>query len=104
MTTDQMANILMTLLILYADGSAGVSYNSNLGDNPNNNYFLGVAYHHFNRPNASFYRTANIELFPKWVFSGGIRFGVSDYGLYYPPADQSMQGAYKKPSRVACMG
>ena len=81
---------------LYADGSVGVSYNSNLNDNPNNNYFLGAAYHHFNRPNESFYRNANIELFPKWVFSGGIRFGVSDYAYVTLQADHSMQGKYKE--------
>src|SRR5215467_5102852 len=81
---------------LYADGSAGMSYNSNLNDNPENNYFLGVAYHHFNRPNATFYRAANIELFPKWVFSGGIRFGVSDYAYVTLQADHSMQGAYRE--------
>src|SRR5262250_1783883 len=44
---------------LYADGSVGMSFNSNLGENPNNNYFLGAAYHHFNRPKESFYRNAN---------------------------------------------
>jgi len=81
---------------LYADGSVGVSYNSNLNDNPNNNYFLGAAYHHFNRPHESFYRNANIELFPKWVFSGGIRFGVSDYAYVTLQADHSMQGKYKE--------
>lgn len=81
---------------LYADGSVGVSYNSNLNDNPNNNYFLGVAYHHFNRPNESFYRNANIELFPKWVFSVGIRFGISDYGYVTLQADHSEQGTYRE--------
>ena len=81
---------------LYADGSVGMSYNSDLNDNPNNNYFLGAAYHHFNRPNQSFYRNSNIELFPKWVFSGGIRFGVSDYAYVTLQADQSMQGAYRE--------
>src|SRR5262249_24210583 len=63
---------------LYADGSVGMSYNSDLNDNPNNNYYLGIAYHHFNRPTASFYRDPAIERNPKWVFSGGIRFGVAD--------------------------
>lgn len=79
---------------LYADGAVGMSYNSNLNDNPNNNYFLGVAYHHFNHPNGSFYRNANIELYPKWVFSGGIRFGVSEYAYVTVQADHSTQGPY----------
>jgi hypothetical protein len=89
---------------LYADGSVGMSYNSNLGDNPNNNYFLGAAYHHFNRPRASFYRNANIELFPKWVFSGGIRFGVSDYSYITVQADQSTQGPYQETVAGAMYG
>jgi type IX secretion system PorP/SprF family membrane protein len=81
---------------LYADGSVGMSYNSDLNDKPNNNFYLGVAYHHFNRPNESFYRNANIELYPKWVYSGGIRFGVSDYGYVTVLADQSFQGKYQE--------
>ena len=89
---------------LYADGSVGMSYNSDLNNNPNNNYFLGVAYHHFNRPNESFYRNANIELFPKWVFSGGIRFGISDYGYITVQADHSMQGTYTETVAGAMYG
>lgn len=89
---------------LYADGSVGMSYNSDLNDNPNNNFYLGVAYHHFNRPNESFYRNANIELYPKWVFSGGIRFGVSDYGYVTILADQSLQGSYKETVAGAMYG
>jgi len=81
---------------LYADGSVGISYNSDLNDNHDNNYFLGVAYHHFNRPHGSFYRNANIEINPKMVFSGGIRFGVSDYAYLTVLADQSMQGPYNE--------
>ena len=80
----------------YLDGSVGMSYNSNLNYNPNNNFYIGVAYHHFNRPNTSFYRNANIELYPKWVFSGGLRFGVSDYAYMTLQADQSMQGSFSE--------
>ncbi|HEX7846199.1 MAG TPA: PorP/SprF family type IX secretion system membrane protein [Chitinophagaceae bacterium] len=79
---------------LYADGSAGLSYNADLNDNPDNNFYLGVAYHHFNRPQNSFYRNANIELNPKWVFSGGVHFGVSDYAYITLQADHSRQGSY----------
>jgi type IX secretion system PorP/SprF family membrane protein len=89
---------------LYADGSVGMSFNSNLGENPNSNYFLGLAYHHFNRPKASFYRNANIEIFPKWVFSGGIRFGVSDYSYLTVQADQSTQGEYSETIAGAMYG
>ncbi|MBK6937765.1 MAG: PorP/SprF family type IX secretion system membrane protein [Chitinophagaceae bacterium] len=78
----------------YLDGSVGMSYNSGIGINQNNNFFLGAAYHHFNRPKSSFYRNANIELHPKWVFSGGIRFSVSDYAYLTFQADHSMQGGF----------
>jgi len=80
----------------YLDGSVGMSYNSNLGYNPNNNFFIGGAYHHFNRPKTSFYRNANIELYPKWVFSGGIRFAVSEFAYLTVQADQSFQGGFSE--------
>lgn len=78
----------------YLDGSVGMSYNSTLGYNDNNNFFLGAAYHHFNRPKGSFYRNAAIELQPKWVFSGGLRFGVADFAYMTVQADHSMQGGF----------
>lgn len=80
----------------YIDGSVGMNYNSNLGSNPNNNYYLGAAYHHFNRPKNSFYRNATIELQPKWVFSGGFRLGVTDYAYITLLADHTRQGNYSE--------
>lgn len=88
----------------YLDGSVGMSYNSNLNTNPDNNFFLGAAYHHFNRPNNSFYRNANVELFPKWVFSAGLRFGVTDYAYLTIQADQSMQGGFNETVAGAMYG
>jgi hypothetical protein len=73
-----------------------MSYNSNLNSNPNNNLFVGAAFHHFTRPKNSFYRDANIELHPKWVFSGGLRFGVTDYAYLTIQADQSFQGGFSE--------
>lgn len=80
----------------YLDGSVGISYNSNLNYNPNNNYFIGAAYHHFNRPNNSFYRNSSIELYPKLVFSGGLRFSVSENAYITVQADQSIQGGFSE--------
>ena len=80
----------------YLDGSVGMSYNSNLKDNPDNNYFLGAAYHHFNTPNNSFYANTNLKLNPKWVFSGGLRFGVTEYAYMTIQADHSTQGSYQE--------
>ncbi len=88
----------------YPDGSVGMSYNSNLNFNPENNFYIGAAYHHFNRPNNSFYRNANIELQPKWVFSGGLRFGVSDYAYMTVQADYSRQGGFTETLAGAMYG
>ena len=77
----------------YLDGSAGISYNASLNDNPENNFFLGVAYHHFNRPKNTFYRNPDIELNPKWVYSGGIRFAVAETAYMTIMGDYSKQGS-----------
>ncbi len=88
----------------YLDGSVGMSYNSNLNDNPDNNFFIGAAYHHFNRPSNSFYTNTNTTLEPKWVFSGGLRFGVTDAAYLTIQADQSMQGGFKETVAGAMYG
>lgn len=77
----------------YPDASAGLSFNTGLGDDPESNLVLGVAYHHFNRPRNSFYTTADIRLEPKWVYSADIRFGVSDNSYVTIRADHLIQGS-----------
>jgi type IX secretion system PorP/SprF family membrane protein len=89
---------------IYADGSVGMSYNSNLNDNSDDNFFVGAAYHHFNRPSNSFYRNAGIELHPKLVFSAGLKFGVSDYAYLTIQADQSIQGNFNETVAGAMYG
>jgi type IX secretion system PorP/SprF family membrane protein len=79
----------------YIDGSAGISFNSQLGENEDNNIFIGLAYHHFNRPKKiSFYSDNKVEMVPKWVGSAGIRMNVSAYSFLTLEADHTMQGAY----------
>lgn len=80
----------------YADGSVGLSYNSTLGENINNNFFVGVAYHHFTKPDNSFYQNTGIVLQPKLVLSSGFRFGVSDYAYMTIQADHSIQGGFNE--------
>jgi hypothetical protein len=78
----------------YLDGSVGMTLNSAINtDRVEDNYFIGVAYHHFNRPRNSFYQRPDIELNPKWVFSGGIRFTVDETSYLTLQADHSSQGA-----------
>jgi len=58
--------------------------------------FAGAAYHHFNRPNNSFYHNADIELNPKYVFSVGMKFNIDEYTFFTLQADQSLQGPFKE--------
>lgn len=77
----------------YMDGSVGMSFNSQLGESEDDNLFIGVAYHHLNHSNKiSFYQDPQIELMPKWVFSAGVRMGVTDYSYVTFHADYSKQG------------
>ncbi len=78
----------------YLDGSVGMSFNSALSeDRPEDTYFVGAAYHHFNRPRNSFYQRPDIELRPKWVFSGGVHFTVSESAYLTLQADRTIQGS-----------
>lgn len=67
----------------YFDGSAGISFNSQIGISPNDNIYLGVAYHHFNRAGKnSFYSEQSIELKPKLTTSAGVRLSMTDYSYF----------------------
>ncbi len=77
----------------YLDGSAGLSFNSQIGQNEDDNLFFGIAYHHFNKAHKnSFYQAENVEMLPKWVISGGVRMDVTDYNYITLHADYSKQG------------
>lgn len=80
----------------YLDGSVGISFNSILKNDADNGYYIGAAYHHFNRPTNSFYGNKEMELNPKWVFSGGLKLGVNDYSYITLQADHSRQGSFKE--------
>jgi len=78
---------------MYVDGSAGISFNTQIGESEDNNIFLGAAYHHFNHPaKNSFYGNADVQLLPKWVYSAGLKMGVTDYSYITFHADYSQQG------------
>jgi len=80
----------------YFDGSVGLSFNSQIGSNEENNIFLALALHHFNKADEiSFYGVAN-EMTPKWVSSLGIRFGINEYGYFTLQGDYTRQGSYKE--------
>ena len=77
----------------YLDGSVGMSFTSQVGENEDNNIFIGVAYHHFNKATkVSFYGDKNIEMIPKVVLSGGLKMNVTDNSNVTFQADYSKQG------------
>lgn len=81
----------------YFDGSVGMSFNTQLGTAGDNNMYIGLAYHHFNKAkNVNFYSNSNLEITPKWVASAGVRMNTSDYNYFTIEADYSSQGAYKE--------
>jgi hypothetical protein len=80
----------------YFDGSLGMSFNTTFGSENRNTMFLGAAYHHFNRPKNSFYRNAQIELNPKYVFSVVWKLNMDEYTFFTLQADQSLQGPFKE--------
>ncbi len=79
----------------YFDGTAGISFNTQMGEDQENNLFAGIAYHHFNR-NAknSFYDNGGINLTPKWVYSAGAKMAATDNSYVTIHADYSKQGSY----------
>jgi type IX secretion system PorP/SprF family membrane protein len=80
----------------YWDASAGLSYNAQLNDNPENNFYVGVALHHFNKPKNSFYRDPRRELTPKTDISAGVRFSVTEWSYVTVQANHSQQGPYRE--------
>lgn len=78
----------------YLDGSVGLSYNSNLSSNPDDNFYLGLAYHHFTKPSNTFFRDPSVALNPKWTGSAGFRFGIAENAYVSILADHSIQEKY----------
>ena len=79
----------------YLDASVGMSFNTQIGENPDNNIYLGAAYHHFNKATkVSFYGSPNYEMIPKWVGSVGLRMTVNEYSYFTLYGDYSKQGTY----------
>ena len=80
----------------YWDGSAGLSFNTQLGDNPDNNLVLGAALHHFIKPKNSFYDNAAVSVNPKWVFSGDVKFALNESAYLTVHNDYVQQGSYNE--------
>lgn len=80
----------------YLDGSAGISFNTQLADNPENNLVIGAAYHHFNRPKSSFYNDETIAIQPKMVFSADAKFAAGEQFVTTIYNDFTTQGSYRE--------
>ena len=80
----------------YWDGSIGLSFNSSIQGSETDYYFIGVAYHHFNRPVNSFYVNPPVELNPKLVFSGGVNLSINEISFITLQGDFSQQGDYSE--------
>jgi type IX secretion system PorP/SprF family membrane protein len=82
--------------LVHLDGAVGLSFNTQLNSNPENNMFIGTAYHHFHKPKNSFYKNNTIELEPKIVSSAGVRFSVTPQSYFTIQGDFTTQGSYKE--------
>jgi type IX secretion system PorP/SprF family membrane protein len=79
----------------YFDGTAGISFNTQLGSSQDNNMYAGIAYQHFNKASKiSFYSLNDLEMTPKWVFSGGARMSSTQNSYITIEADYSQQGPH----------
>jgi len=90
--------------VSYIDAAVGMSYNTQLNADPENNMFIGLAYHHLNKPNQSFYRDASAIVQPKWVGSAGVRFSVTPESYITFQADHSRQADFKETVAGALYG
>jgi type IX secretion system PorP/SprF family membrane protein len=81
----------------YLDGSVGMSFNTQLGENIDNNIFVGLAYHHFNKSKKiSFYTDNDAVMMPKWVASAGVRMSVTESSYFTLEGDYTKQGVYSE--------
>jgi type IX secretion system PorP/SprF family membrane protein len=81
----------------YLDATVGMSFNTQLGENEDNNMYIGAAYHHFNKTKKRvFYTDYNLEMTPKWVASAGIRMSVNDYAYVTFEGDYTKQGTQQE--------
>lgn len=88
----------------YLDDAVGMSYNTQLNENIDNNIYIGLAYHHFTRPKNSFYRNGTGIVEPKWVASAGVKFSVTDNSYITFQADESIQGRFSETVAGALYG
>ncbi|MFT3910504.1 MAG: PorP/SprF family type IX secretion system membrane protein [Ferruginibacter sp.] len=81
----------------YFDATVGMSFNSQIGENTNNNLFAGLAYHHFNKAKKiTYYSDGTSEMIPKIIGSAGVRMSMSNFSYFTLQTDYSSQGPHKE--------
>lgn len=81
----------------YLDATVGMSFNTQVGENVNNNFFAGLAYHHFNKSKKiSMYSNGTSEMIPKIVGSAGVRMSMTEFSFFTLQTDYSSQGPHKE--------
>jgi type IX secretion system PorP/SprF family membrane protein len=88
----------------YLDGSTGISLNTQLNENPENNLVLGIAYHHFTRPKSSFFNDQAVRIQPKIVFSADAKIALNDLVTTTVYNDFVKQGTYSEAISGLLMG
>ncbi len=78
------------------DASTGIAFNTQLGASEINNLYVAVAYHHFNKPNISFYSDNSIVLAPKLAFNAGYKFAIGALHYVTMQAETSKQDVYNE--------
>ena len=78
----------------YWDATVGTTYNSNIGESDENNYFVGAALHHFTKPKVGFYENSKQVIPTKIVLSGGLKYHFGEDSYITVLADYSKQGSY----------
>ncbi|MET0634429.1 MAG: PorP/SprF family type IX secretion system membrane protein [Chitinophagaceae bacterium] len=80
----------------YWDGSAGLSFHTELGENAANNLVIGAAIHHLNKPKNSFFQASTATLDPKLVVSADLKMDVNETGTVTIYSDFIRQGPYSQ--------
>lgn len=88
----------------YMDGSAGISFNTQLSDNPENNLVIGAAYHHFSRPKSSFFNDAKVAVQPKAVLSADAKIALDEQFTTTVYNDFVKQGGFTEAISGALLG
>lgn len=80
----------------YWDGSAGLSYHTELGEKSSNNLVIGAAIHHLNKPRNSFFNASTMALDPKITISADLKLDVNEFGSVTIYTDFIKQGSYSQ--------